>query len=271
MPPPPFNYILTLTLRGKELPHNLRKQTAKRGKAAFQTLRRYSTVICLILIICLSIIVLDMSNTINQQNEYTEKIKARVHPSDADKMGYVTPNDDNVISTVREIGGTLGKWDWDVANRLYLWVGENIFNTGDPHIPDPSDYGNTTIRSWWKYPSETIVERRGDCEDLAVLLASMHRAIGGQTYCLIVDENFPHALVITIENQNLSVWDPTMGYHPIMPDNKHYGPCQFMWDNYKEFVKKIWGIEPTPTHVFNEEYIHKFSDEGEFLNWSALQ
>lgn len=139
-----------------------------------------------------------------------DQMKRRVSPTFAEMKTYVTPNDPQVFSKVREIGGT-GQWDWNVARKILDWVTTNVDYEEDPHIPNPYDYGETTINELWKYPSETLAELKGDCEDQATLLCSMLRANGsvGSFVLLVFSQSKGHALVITrVEGQNAAIWDP---------------------------------------------------------------
>jgi len=83
---------------------------------------------------------------------------------------FITPNDIVVRTTLDEILrssviGHVGKW---VAIRE--WVQSHIGYAYDTSVYGSGDY--------WQLPRETLQLRTGDCEDYAILLASLYRAVG---------------------------------------------------------------------------------------------
>lgn len=159
-----------------------------------------------------------LQSSLQQAQSQIDIVKARVSPTYAQRETYITPNDSAVTSRVIALGGTLGQWNWDVAKKCLDWVAANIEYAYDPNVPNPWDYGATTKCEWWRKPSETISEGKGDCEDQATLLCSMLRAIGGTgSYCLrvaspVADEP-GHVFVITrVDGQNAAIWDSCAGW-----------------------------------------------------------
>lgn len=151
-----------------------------------------------------------IQDNLQQAQSQIDVVEKRTNPTSTQKESYVTPDDPAVVDRVAALGGT-GQWDWSIARDFLDWVVANIEYESDPEIPNPYDYGATTRGEWYKYPSETLSEGCGDCEDLAILLASMLRANGGVgTYVLTVyTQDSGHALVITrVEGQNAAIWDP---------------------------------------------------------------
>jgi len=85
---------------------------------------------------------------------------------------YITPNDSVVKDLVKEIQRTKFPLipDW-IAIRD--WVGNNINYRYDTVAHDSSDF--------WQLPRETLSSRTGDCEDFAILLCTLYRAVGFKT------------------------------------------------------------------------------------------
>ena len=77
---------------------------------------------------------------------------------------YITPNDIAVRNTLNEIltEYSLLPFKW-IAIRD--WVSNNI------------EYSYES-REYWQLPRETLLSRTGDCEDYAILLVSLYRAVG---------------------------------------------------------------------------------------------
>jgi transglutaminase-like putative cysteine protease len=73
---------------------------------------------------------------------------------------FIQPWDSQVQSIAAELSD---------AEDCYYWVAQNI-----RYVPDYS-LGSDEV---WLYPSQTISLGRGDCEDFAILLCSLIRAVG---------------------------------------------------------------------------------------------
>jgi len=81
---------------------------------------------------------------------------------------FITPNDPVVRQKVEKIisaNPLLPKWI-----VLRDWVGRNI-----EYVKDEALFGR---REYWQLPRETLMRGKGDCEDQAILLATMLRAVG---------------------------------------------------------------------------------------------
>jgi len=82
---------------------------------------------------------------------------------------FITPNDPVIKAKVKEILSSKPFWisDW---KALRDWVGNNI-----EYEYDSVSHG---YKEYWQLPRETLMRGKGDCEDQAILLASMLRACG---------------------------------------------------------------------------------------------
>jgi len=60
-----------------------------------------------------------------------------------------------------------GRWNWHQPAAIFDWVNENV-----AYVPDPID------SEYVSGPDETLRTRGGDCEDLAILIASLCEAVG---------------------------------------------------------------------------------------------
>lgn len=87
--------------------------------------------------------------------EYTGELVLPENP-----QRYIQPENSNV----QEVAESR-----DSVEDCYSWVAANIFYVPDDRLGS-SEY--------WLYPSQTIKQKKGDCEDFAILLCSLIRAKG---------------------------------------------------------------------------------------------
>lgn len=121
--------------------------------------------------------------------------------------------------------------------RMYRWVTTHIRYADDPSpavVIDLRhrviggytvlyDFTYTRVGDYWKYAVETLTDGKGDCEDQAILLASMIRAyfrhyVGRDYQCYVLTVSFAgkggHALVIVpVKGHNIVILDPAGHYY----------------------------------------------------------
>lgn len=132
----------------------------------------------------------------------------------------------------------------------YLFVLKEIRYSHDPLVYDP------VYRRWftefWKTPEETLMSMSGDCEDKAILYASMLLDENMTVYVFLVRGlAFDHALnVIVYPDKTFRIVDPTIGVYTNRTDS--------FWKAYNEYIREV--------HVLD---IHgAFSKDRYFLgNW----
>lgn len=122
---------------------------------------------------------------------------------------FVQPNNQRVQKTLKEILENKSPFESDLQ-AIRNWVATNIQYESDPQKPPL----RIRIRNWithlnhsdyWHYPEETIKNRKGDCEDFAILLCSLLRAYGyspEEVYVVLgIDSNDTgHAFVVLKED-----------------------------------------------------------------------
>jgi hypothetical protein len=136
----------------------------------------------------------------------------------------ITPSDPAVMSLVRNITGKVNVSDstlnWNDINAMYNWVKDNIEYRADslyPILPDnPSgllQFKDLVVQ----LANETIQLRKGDCNDVAVLLCSMIRAYspGFTVECIwITSKTSGHVAVqIPVAGHKVVILDPIRGYY----------------------------------------------------------
>lgn len=108
---------------------------------------------------------------------------------------YIQPTDPLVQEVVRQVAKyPLGRYLLHNVKALYYWVAFNI-----RYMRDEDRWGQI---DYWQLPGTTISLGTGDCEDQAILLASLIRALG-----------FPRDRVQICCGPVKWIWDGLLGYH----------------------------------------------------------
>ena len=97
---------------------------------------------------------------------------------------FITPEDSSVKSIVYSVTGgwsNTSNWSefWTDVKAMYDWVVSNIEYRYDGFYPMLPYDPHEPLSFWdemWQLPNETLELRKGDCEDMAILLCSMIRA-----------------------------------------------------------------------------------------------
>lgn len=199
-----------------------------------------------------------------------------------DGQRFITPDDPAVSAKVQEITGGYAedtKERWADYERLYSWVVINIEYTLDTYTPILPEPMNETLKwqeGFWRTPAETIRDEAGDCEDLAVLLVSMllnyneGRLI---VWIIGIESSAPEpsrhiALAFPVENNQLTVLDPTAQYYTIFPIG---------WGLAADDVSVAvhdwlsrWEEKMNDAQVymaFSQDVYQEFSSTEEFIEW----
>jgi predicted transglutaminase-like cysteine proteinase len=102
-----------------------------------------------------------------------------------------------------------------------------------------SDNETKGMLEYWRYPVETLVEKKGDCEDTAILFASILDALGYEVVLLfyILDNETGHLSV------GIHLGD---GYGEFIEDNsgKRYYYC--------ETTNSMYQIGEIPSNIGNQ-------------------
>ncbi len=142
---------------------------------------------------------------------------------------FITPADPEVMNITRSVVGKIinetDEPDWKDIKALYDWVNNNIEYREDglyPVLPasltDIETEGLEQTDQMAQFPNETLKIGMGDCEDTAVLLASMLRAYFGTRFTVecvwITGETAGHvAVMIPFNGTKISILDPVRDYY----------------------------------------------------------
>lgn len=196
-----------------------------------------------------------------------------LHPTEQKKT-LITPDDPDVQSVVLSVtGGWSDPSDfnelWDEYEKLYNWVVDNIEHRSDGFYPilpvDPSG-SVQQYEEMWQLPSETLSLKQGDCEDMAILLASLLYCYNGKEYAvnlIVVTEHV--AVSFPVADKKICILDPATNYYTSsgfpnydlssddIRDETTY------WINTYDLGTVEW--------VFSATLWREFSTTEEFINW----
>jgi len=201
---------------------------------------------------------------------------------------FITPDDPAIKSLVFQITGGYAGTDsdfWsDIAN-LQGWVVLHIGYSYDTYTPMISGSLESGLsigwrEDFWRYPTETLDDRHGDCEDMAILLTTMIRCyfkhcVGTLYAAYAMSVRGPvtahMAVVIPVSGGKIVILDPAgrfvTGLDLFLTRWLTARPASDAMNDYFSYWR-TGGI--TFTHVgkiFNENTYRTFSTLPEFLAW----
>ena len=167
------------------------------------------------------------SDMVSQYAGLKAQINVRLGLTPQDRQSFITPSNSAVSVKVQEITGGYSKnineyWrDWE---RLYRWVVDNISYSYDSYMPFlPENISGELIwlAGCWRMPEETLGDETGDCEDRALLLASMLLSYNEPNYAVwlleirtsIPEEKGHLAVAFPVAGGNLTILDPAGNYY----------------------------------------------------------
>ncbi len=194
---------------------------------------------------------------------------------------FVTPSDPVVESLTYNITGKTGNTTdpaqyWKDIKAMYDWVNTNIEYREDglyPILPYDLEDGLEQTDQMAQFPNETLTLKMGDCEDTAVLLASMVRAYFSTQFtveCIwITGESAGHVAVqIPFSGEKLVILDPVRDYysHDTLGDIALNSISTEMY-NWMNIWRPSLGKDVHVYRIFSD-YIDKyFEDNEEYLTW----
>lgn len=122
-------------------------------------------------------LILDIPDeTFNEYNEYqTDK---RSPSSKNDMAGFVTYEEEVIVDLSKKLDKLSDGFDEvKKINFILRFVQEIVDYTSDSVTKNKEEY--------WRYPVETLVDGKGDCEDSSVLFASITKVLGFDTALLL--------------------------------------------------------------------------------------
>jgi transglutaminase-like putative cysteine protease len=195
---------------------------------------------------------------------------------------FVTANDPSVQQiTVLITGGWSNTSDWNEywtdVKAMYDWVVANVEYRSDGLFPvlPPSLSGNVSYSTeMWQFPNETLSLRKGDCEDMAVLLCSMIRYYSNEAYLaevvLIKSSSSGHSAVqLPVSGGYLAILDPAGQYytHDGLGDITSKDVSAEV-DNWLSYWKSQGiGNDVYVNRVFSSYLDNTFATTGDYTSW----
>jgi hypothetical protein len=125
---------------------------------------------CIIVVAIFIFLAPDINRSSENQSEivyYAKNLCPKIEPS-----APLVRN--TAVSIARDSSGS---WNVNQLVDLYIWMKNNIGYVNDPSGPD-----------YFASATETLTIKGGDCEDQAVLIASMIQSVGGSSQIVAIPE-----------------------------------------------------------------------------------
>jgi len=196
---------------------------------------------------------------------------------------FITPDDPSVQQIANQItGGWSDPSDWNEfwsdVKAMYNWVANrnNIEYRHDglfPILPVSLSGSISYASEIWQFPNETLNIRKGDCEDMAILLCSMIRYYHGERYwteCVwITGSNGAHVGVqLPVSGGKLVLLDPSGQYYTsdiwgnITPTD-----ISTEINNWLNYWKSTLGSDVRVYRVFANYMDQTFYSTREYISW----
>lgn len=194
---------------------------------------------------------------------------------------FITPDDSSVEQIVTQVtSGWSDPSDWNEfwsdMKAMYDWVDNNIEYRYDglyPVIPIDPSWGVYYTTEMWQFPNETLSERKGDCEDMAILLTSMILNYDAGEYwaeCIwITGALSAHVAVqIPVSGNKITILDPAGNYYTADAwGNLAQKDLSTEINNWLNYWKPELGNDVYVYRLF-ANYIDKtFASTSEYISW----
>jgi prefoldin subunit 5 len=193
---------------------------------------------------------------------------------------FITPNDASVQQITNYVtGGWSNQSDWDEywtdIKALYDWVVNNIEYNYDGLFPVlPSSLSGSVFYTteMWQFPNETLNLKKGDCEDMAILLCSLIRGYSQEywTECLlIIGSKGGHAAVqIPVSGDKMVILDAAGNYYTSdVPGEIASKDISTEIDSWLTYWKPQLGNDVRVYRVFSDYMDTTFASTSEYTSW----
>jgi hypothetical protein len=203
---------------------------------------------------------------------------------------FITIDDPTIRSLVYQVTGGYDGSNadfWNDLGNLQGWVVQHIsytYDTYTPVITGSLEYGLSV--SWrndfWRFPTETVNDGHGDCEDMAILLTTMVRSyfkyyVGTLYNAYAMELTGPGpghvAVVIPVAGGKIVILDPAgkfiTGLELFVTRWIIARPAADAMNDYFSYWSAQGYTFTRVYAVFNESVYRTFSTLSEFITWIA--
>ena len=211
----------------------------------------------------------ELSYLINQRSQHLDISK------------FITPDDPSVKQTVTQVTGGWSNpadWNefWNDIKAMYNWVVNNIDYRYDGLYPVLQSSPTSTVSfvaEMWQFPNETLTERKGDCEDMAILLTSMIRYYGAEKYWtesiwIACSLNAHVAVQIPVSGNKITILDPAGKYYTSDTwGNLVQKDLSTEISNWLNYWKPSIGNDVYVYRLFANYVDKTFASTSEYVSW----
>ena len=183
-----------------------------------------------------------------------------------------------VVAKVRQITGGFSQdvdEQWKDFKQMYDWVIRNVKYSRDtplPVLPYNLDGSPVTwTKEYWRTPKETIEDKAGDCEDMALLLTSMLLAYNrGQFSEWVIQMESPTkghlAAAFPVKGGKLTILDAAANYYT---SSFGYLTAKDVSTAVNEWLAHLSDEMPGAhvAAVFSDGFYETFTSTEQFINW----
>ncbi|MBS7634104.1 hypothetical protein KEJ34_01185 [Candidatus Bathyarchaeota archaeon] len=193
---------------------------------------------------------------------------------------FITPRDQAVIEIVYSItGGWSNPSDfdecWKDIKTMYNWVVNNIEYRYDGLYPILPYEPSGDLSFWdemWQFPNETLNLKKGDCEDMAILLCSMIRCYEEQCSAEVITIRSSlsghSAVQILVKDYKLIILDPVGKYYSCdYWGNIVFNDITAEINNWLNYWKPAMGSDVYVWRIFSDHIDKKFISTREYIAW----
>jgi len=220
----------------------------------------------------------DYDSYVSDYNNLRSQINKRCTESNV--KSFITPSEPSVQNEVQEItGGWSNRSDWneywDDVKLMYDWVVNNIEYRSDglfPELPLTPSGSVEYIQEMWQLPKETLELMQGDCEDMAILLASMARSYEGGSYkteCILIKGSIGGhvAVQMPVKGNTLTILDPAGKYYTQSSGQIYSKDISEEINNWLNYWEPSLGSGVYVNRVFSETLDKSFSSTSAYITW----
>lgn len=221
--------------------------------------------------------------TLSSYADIREQVNVRLGIGQ-DAQFFFTPDIPEISAIVQETtGGYSDRYLWRDYGRLYQWTMKNIrysLDSRTPILPESADEPLSWRGDFWRLPIETIRDETGDCEDTALLLASMLLNYNERRYPAWIiglkttgpDPKAHVAVAIPSTNIQLTIFDISGHYYTPFLGLGGFG-SQYVPMALDHWLAHLDDDMPDAQvyMVFSENFYKEFSGNEEFIEWASKQ